>query len=218
MFYKGQIEQINKVVVSDPSYKEGVWCRYESDRVDSGGPWRVQMAINEVTDNVDGYDIKGIDFAMLLSSSLIFAKTCNLAKDGSSFSHPKPLEMKETEIGMDTACIALGINDVADEIKASIDEWQPNCALKTLTDGMFGNVIEGSHEGVGYLLYISGYLDEDTGYSVEDIVQYLTSAFKIKELELVKDEPAIDEKIANAENQKQSSAKTAVEKDNDLSI
>lgn len=198
MFYKGQIEKINKVVVSDPSYKEGVWCRYESDKVDNSGPWRVQMVVNEYADNVDGYEIKGIDFSLLLSSSLIFAKTCNLSKDGSSFSHPKPLEMKETEIGMDTACIALGINEVADEIKASIDKWQPDCALKTLTDGMFGNVIEGSHEGVGYLLYISGYLDEDTGYSVEDIVQYLTSAFKIKDLQLVKDEPSIDEKIADA--------------------
>lgn len=210
MFYKGQIEKINKVVVSDPSYKEGVWCRYESDKVDSSGPWRVQMVVNEYADNVDGYDIKGIDFSLLLSSSLIFAKTCNLAKDGSSFSHPKPLEMKETEIGMDTACIALGINDVADEIKASIDEWQPSCALKTLTDGMFGNVIEGSHEGVTYLLYVSGYFDEDTGYTVDDIVQYLSSVFKIKELELVKDEPAIDEKITEAENLKEPSSKTVV--------
>lgn len=215
MFYKGKIDQINKVVVSDPSYKEGVWCRYESDAVDSNGPWRVQLAVNEVTDNVEGYEFKGIDFAVLLSSSLIFEKTCNLTKDGSSFSHPKPLEMKETEIGMDTACIALGINDIADEIKASIDEWQPDCALKTLTDGMFGNVYEGSHEGIVYLLYISGYIDEDAGYSVEDIVEYLSSAFKIKELELVKDEPELKDIITEAESLKESSGKGGSEKDND---
>lgn len=203
MFYKGEIEQLNEVVVSDPSYKDGVWCRYESDKVDSGGPWRVQMAINDVTDNCDGFEIKGVDFALLLSSSLIFEKTCQLNKDGQGFSCPQMLEMKKTEIGMDTACVALGINEVADEIKASIDEWQPACAFKTSTDGFFGEVYEGSHEGKAYLLYITGYLDEDTGYSVEDVVSYLSENFQIKNLELVKDELGLDEKIDAANDNKQ---------------
>lgn len=201
MFYKGEIEQVNKVVVSDPSYNKGVWCRYESNAIDSSGPWRVQLAVNEVVDRVDDYEFRGVDFSLLLSSGLIFPKACNLHKDGNGFSYPKPLEIKEVEIGMDTACIALGINDVADEIIASREDWQPSCALKTLTDGMFGNVYEGSNEGIVYMLNVTGYLDEDAGYSVEDIVRYLTSAFKIQKLELEKDEPAIDEKIADAKEE-----------------
>lgn len=207
MFYKGEIEQINKVVISDPSYSKNVWCRYESNTIDNGGPWRVQLAVNDVSDIVDGYEIKGVDFSLLLSSNLIFEKACELNRDGRGFAHPKMLEMKETEIGMDTACVALGVNDVADEIIASRDEWQPDCALRTLTDGMFGTVYEGSHEGVVYFLCIGGFFDEDTGHTVEDVVQYLTSAFKIKSLELVKDEPCIEEKIADAKAQTEESTK-----------
>lgn len=211
MFYKGNIEQIKKVIVSDPSYKEGVWCRYESNKFDPRAHWRVQMAVNEVSGN-------GVDFAMLLTSNALIGKGCVLNKDGCSFSHPERLDMKETDIGMDTACIALGVNDVADEIKASINEWQPDCALKTLTDGIFGDVVEGSYKGFVFLLYIGGYLDKDTGYSVKDIVQYLSSSFKIKNLELVKDEQGIEDKIAEAEGKKDPSGKGGKEKGNDLEI
>ena len=223
MFYKGKIDKINKVVVSDPSYKEGVWCRYESNKIDSGGPWRVQMAVNEVTDNTYGIETKGVDFALLLSSSLPFEKTCELSKDGSSYLVPmalhKTLQIKETEICMDTACVALGINEVADEIKASRDEWQPGCSLKTLTDGMFGNVQEGSLNGSVYLLYISGYLDEDTGYSIDDIVNYLSTNFKIKDLELVKDKPALEDEIAKAKGKEAiDKAKNEAQKGADLEL
>lgn len=223
MFYNGQIEKINKVVVSDPSYKEGVWCRYESNQIDSGGPWRVQMAINEVSDHVDGFDIKGVEFALLLSSSLLSKKPCELSKEGSSYLVPmtlhKMLKMKETEVGMDTACVALGVNEVADEIKASRDEWQPDCALKTLTDGMFGNVQEGSVNGSICLLYISGYLDEDTGYSVQDIVNYLSTNFKIKDLELVKEKPALEDEITKAKSKENiDKVKNEAQKDADLEL
>ena len=198
LFYKGSIEKINKVVVSDPSYKEGVWCRYESDKMESSGSWKVQLAINDVLENVDGFDIRGVDFTLLLSSNLVHEKNCELSEDGQSFSHPKMLKIKEIEIGMDTACVALGINEFADEIKASIDEWKPGCALNTMTDGLFGSVCEGSCSGKTHLLYISGYLDEDTGYSKEDIVNYLVTAFEIEDLELIKDNISLDEKVAEA--------------------
>jgi len=222
MFYKGQIEKVNKVVVSDPSYQEGVWCRYESDKIDSGGPWRVQMAVNEVTDNTYGIETKGVEFALLLSSNLLSEKACELNKeDGSSYLVPmalhKMLHMKETEIGMDTACVALGVNEVADEIKASRDEWQPGCALKTITDGMFGNVQEGSLNGSACLLYISGYLDEDAGYSAQDIVNYLSTNFKIKDLELVKDKPALEDEIKKAKGKENiNKVKNEAQKEADL--
>lgn len=200
MFYKGQIEQIDRVVVSDPSYAADVWCRYEGQNFASGGPWKVQLAINDVSENVDGFDIKGVDFSMLLYTGN--EKLCVLKPDGTGFSHPSFVKMKEFEIGMDTACVALGINGVADEIKASRGEWKPGCSLNTMTDGLFGNVYEGSCYGKTHLLYVSGYLDEDTGYSLKDIVDYLVSNFEIKKLELVKEEPAIDAKISSAEQKK----------------
>lgn len=203
MFYTGRTDEIYKVVISDPSYKEGVWCRYENDNIAACDSWKVQLAINQTSEVVEGYEIKGIDFALLLSADAVSRRACQLTKDGSSFSHPRALKIKEYEIGMDTACVALGVNEVAEEIKASIGVWQPGCALRTLTDGFFGNVYDGSLGGNTMLLYVSGFLDEDTGYSVEDVVNYLSSAFKIKDLQLVKDEPAIDEKIAEATSAKE---------------
>lgn len=195
MFYKGQIEQINKVVVSDPSYKEDVWCRYESQNFASG-PWNVQLSVNDITDSINGFELKGVRFNILLHIG--DKNRCELHMDGSGFSLPADLEAKEYEIGMDTACVALGINDVADEIKASREEWKPGCGLNTLTDGFFGDVYEGSYNGKIHLLCVSGYLDEDTGYSVDDIVNYLSSNFKIENLELVKDKLALEDEIAKA--------------------
>lgn len=218
MFYKGVIEEINKVVVSDPSYGKDVWCRYEREITGPRAPWRVQLAVNEVTDNYDGIICKGVDFALLLSSTSLSGNSCTLKEDGHSFSHFARLKMKETEIGMDTACVALGINEIADVINASSNEWQPSCSLKTLTDGLFGSVYEGSYNGGTHLLYVSGYLDEDAGYSVEDVVQYLTTAFKIKDLELVKDSVALEDRIADAKKQSEPLKKNNPVKEYDLEI
>ena len=218
MFYKGNIEKINKVVVSDPSYKQDVWYRYESDKMDSSGAWRVQLAVNDVSEKVDGFDIKGIDFSLLLSSGVVKEKSCELKKDGSGFTHPKLLNIKEFEIGVDHACVALGINEAADEIKASIGEWKPSCALNTMTDGLFGNVYEGSCYGKTHLLYISGFLDEDTGYSKDNLVNYLVHTFEIKDLELIKDAFSLDEKVAEAKETVSKTPNKKNDKVNDLEI
>ena len=94
------------------------------------------------------------------------------------------IKLEETEIGMDTACVALGINEKADEIIELRDEWQPECSLNTLTDGIFGTVKEGTAKGNHpVFIWISGYLDEDTGYSIEEIIDYLQYQFNITELE-----------------------------------
>ena len=46
----------------------------------------------------------------------------------------------------------MGINEAADEIKDSIDDWQPECSLETLTDGEFGYVKEGKKK-IKLILY-----------------------------------------------------------------
>lgn len=199
MFYKGQINKIKKAVVSDPSYGEDVWCRYEGHNF-AHGPWNVQLLVKNVEDVVDGFELKAIEFDLLLYTGN--EKLFDLKKDGSGFIYPPFVKTKEFEIGMDTACVALGINEVADEIKASIDEWKPGCALNTMTDGLFGNVFEGTCHGKTHLLYVAGALDADTGYSAEDVVTYLVNGFQIKNLELVKDSRAIEEKISEAEEKK----------------
>lgn len=216
MFYKGKIEKINKLVVSDPSYGKDVWCRYECDNAATGLPWNVQLSVNNVVNEYEGFTCKGVEFGLLLYTGN--EKLCTLKQDGNSFSYPAFVKTKEFEIGMDTACVAMGINEHADDIIASHGDWQPGCALKTLTDGMFGSVYEGTCYGKTHLMYISGYLDEDTGYSVEDIVQYLTSSFEIKDLELVKDVPALEDKIADANGKKESMGKSVSEKETDLEI
>ena len=48
------------------------------------------------------------------------------------------------------------------------------------------------------MLFITGYLDEDTGYSVKDIVDYLSSSFELSNLRLVKEDKDLSSKVADA--------------------
>ena len=77
------------------------------------------------------------------------------------------------------------------------DDWQPECSLNTLTDGIFGTVKEGKAKDNVVFIWLSGYLDEDTGYSIEDIVDYLQYQLNITELEKYITKPMIirDNKI-----------------------
>ena len=219
MFYLGTIKELNKIVVSDPSYGPDVSCRYENSLIHDGKNWRVSIALNEISEK-HGYDgltmdVEGIDFSLMLNHPIFSG--CRLHPSGQSFSHPSKAVIMEYEIGMDTACVALGINEIADEILASQDEWQPGCALKTLTDGLFGNVVEVSVKGQPVVIFISGYLDADAGYSIEDILQYLSSTFEITDLYR---ETSLDEKISSAKEQDSNSGRDncVPEKESDLEI
>ena len=61
------------------------------------------------------------------------------------------------------------------------DDWQPECSLNTLTDGLFGTVKEGKLQDHTVFIWLSGYLDEDTGYSIEEIIDYLQYQLNITE-------------------------------------
>ena len=47
MRFKGKINNLNHIVISDPSYEKGVLCRYENDKINNQN-WLVDMVINSV--------------------------------------------------------------------------------------------------------------------------------------------------------------------------
>jgi len=180
MNYRGKIKDINHIVISDPSYEEGVWCRYEKKNLNEKD-WFVDIEINDINEEYKGFTIKGTEYRLLLQSDRDNAEMLEGA-----ISHSKKIKIEKIDIGVDTACVALGINEYADEIINSKDEWQPDCSLKTLTDGIVGEVIEGKKDGKMALLFIAGSLCEDVEYTKEAILSYLVEQFKIEDLEKVK--------------------------------
>ena len=174
MKYKGKIKHIDKIIISDPIYTEEVKCRYERTNVDAKN-WKININI----DNVQTNEIKGIEFFVLMQAE---DENCILKNDG-SFLYYAENEIEEIRIGMDSASIAIGINKAVDEIKESVEDWQPECALETLTDGEFGCVKEGKKEGKICFIYFNGYLDEDTEYTIEEIIKYLIEQLEIEGLE-----------------------------------
>lgn len=121
---------IDGIMYSDPSYKSDVWCRYEIEL--NGKDWVADY--KAVDKNDDGYEY--FDFAFVLSHPS-YADKINIGQDLSSFVCPETLQVSETEIGMDTACVYLGVPHTFNE-----DEWQPLSAIRTGTDGAFGSVYE----------------------------------------------------------------------------
>lgn len=178
MRYNGKIKELNHIVISDPSYNKDVSCRYERNNL-SAKDWIIDIDIQKVNTPInDEINLDGTDIFILLHNP----KThCELKNEG-SFSYLSENKITETDIGIDTACVALGINKFANEINDSIEDWQPDCSLRTLSDGIFGSVKEGKvGENINFI-WISGYLDSDTGYSFEDIIDYLERQLNITEL------------------------------------
>lgn len=176
----GKINKINHIVISDPSYKKDVSCRYEINNLNEKN-WLVDIEINEVEDKFDNIVIKGIEFYLLLhknNDDCIFKN-----KD---FKYKKNIEIKNYEIGMDTACVALGINDKAKEIVESPEEWHPTYSIFTATDGYFGDVFEGKKADKVSFILINGYVCEDTNYKSNDILNYLVDQFEIVDLQIEK--------------------------------
>lgn len=187
MRYKGKIKELNHIIISDPSYDENVTCRYEKDNLKEKN-WNVDIDIHPTVDKIEDFTIKGTEFFLFLSKD----KRLGELRENGTIRYLSGLEIKETEIEMDTACVALGINEKADEIIELRDDWQPECSLNTLTDGIFGTVKEGKlNDNHTVFIWLSGYLDEDTGYSIEEIVDYLQYQLNIVDLEKDKEKPII---------------------------
>lgn len=176
--YNGKIKELNHIVISDPSYDKNVNCRYERNNLNLKD-WIIDIDIQRVNTPVnEKINLEGTDIFILLHNPKIH---CELKNEG-SFLYLAKNKILETDIGMDTACVALGINKYAKEINNSIEDWQPDCSLRTLSDGIFGSVKEGKIGKNINFIWISGYLDSDTGYSFEDIIDYLERQLNITEL------------------------------------
>ena len=178
MRYRGKIKELNHIIISDPSYDESVTCRYERTNLKKEN-WFVDIDIKPVIEQMENFTIKGTEFFLFLCKD----KRLGELKENGTISYLKGINLEETEIGMDTACIALGTNDKAKEIIELRNDWQPECSLNTLTDGLFGVVKEGKIENDIVFIWLSGYLDEDTGYSIEDVIKYLQYQLNIEDLQ-----------------------------------
>lgn len=176
MKFKGKINNINHIVISDPSYKKGVWCRYEKENLNEND-WLVNLDIYPVETKVGKYYIKGTEFSLLLQKD---KEDCSIDDKG-TLNYRRDIELKDFTIGMDSACIALGINDNAKEIIDCRGDWQPLCAIRTGTDGTFGEVSEGIKNGKIRFLLITGYFEEDF-INENELFEYLKNQFEITEL------------------------------------
>ena len=177
MRYNGKIKNLNHIVISDPTYDEDVTCRYERNNIKEKD-WFVDIDIYPVSTPItDKYTAKGTEFFLFLYKD----KRLSQLKENGTISYLRGIKLKETDIGMDTACIALGINEKADEIIEERESWQPECALSTLTDGIFGTVKEGTLENNLAFIWLSGYFDEDA-QSMDEIIDYLEYQLNIADL------------------------------------
>lgn len=173
---KGKIDNINHIVISDPIYDKNVWCRYEKNNLKEKN-WIVNLDICSTETKTDDYNIKGIEFLLLIKKN---EYDCEIDEDG-NLSYLKDIKLKDYTIGTDSACVALGLNDNAKKIINSKDEWQPLCAIRTGTDGAFCDVSEGIKDGELCFLFVTGYFDEEF-ISQNELFCYLVNQFQIKEL------------------------------------
>lgn len=188
MRYKGLIKDLNHIVISDPSYKDAVWCRYEKDNLNEKD-WNVDLQVYSVKTKFEDYDIRGTEFYLLLQKD---KRDCKIDEEG-SIRYLSDIEIKDYTIGMDTACIALGINADAKEIIDSRDEWQPDCAIRTGTDGTFGEVTEGIRNRNLCFLLVTGYIEEEF-CDEKEMFQYLASHFQIEKLTEFNDKSKVEDK------------------------
>lgn len=188
MKLNGKLDKLHSFVASDPSYGEDVWCRYEV-HPNSDKPWKAELLlknINEMVhdeeDNFD-YHVQGVDFSLYLYEAS--HKQFKLHEDG-GFTRYKSSVLKEYTIGADTACIAIGANDMVNEIHDCKEDWQPYCSLRTLTDGQIGIVTEGRDNGNLSFILVNGFLDKDTGYTIENLKDYFIQQLDLKEVVIEK--------------------------------
>lgn len=166
-----KISKIEKgVVFSDPWYGADVWCQYR--HAFSAKDWL--MELNSRTE--DGL----VYFEMKLGRPTVsHGVALKEGEEGNyNISYPSKYDVKTVELGMDTACIFCGNME-------NWDQFGESGALRTGTDGMFGDLMvftcKGEEEPAGFLLM--GVLDEMFG-GEEDIFKHLNASFNGQEITL----------------------------------
>ena len=162
---KGEINNIDHIVISDPIYEKDVSCRYESSNFIEG-KWEAEIKTSiEEIDNM-------LEFKIELKPEY-YSKNDIVSKRNT---------VKMLDIGMDSACFSVGVNEKAQEILDSKDEWQPECSITTGYDGMIGFVNEVKDQN-NKVLYLSfrGSIDADL-ITQEELSSYFINQLEISSL------------------------------------
>lgn len=168
MKYRGNINYLDSLVIKDPFYSNEVPLQYNKKNLDFSD---AEVYLDIKNDN---------EYFYYNINLLIFEKA------------PSSSEMKSYEIGMDSACIAIGADLKADEIKSLEGEWQPDCALRTGADGYFGCVTEflkllGHDDVTKEPIYkvnciaLEATIDEEI-YTEEELVDYFKEQLHVQNL------------------------------------
>ena len=104
MKFKGKIKELNDIIISDPSYGSNVPCRYENKNMDMKDVF-VEMQFG--TTDFEEDDDKHIHFFIIIKTD---ENECNLT-DEREIKVLKNTKLKQYDIGVDTACFAMGTND-----------------------------------------------------------------------------------------------------------
>lgn len=193
---KGKIKKLEKIVMTDPHYKSDVWCRYEK-KFDKIEDWQVQFLIRDYEDNLkwqnEDIKISGIEYAILFKRPDFKSELLDIER----ISYERGIELKKYQIGVDTAQVAFGANDRAEEIieysqdidKLDVGEllanYNPDFAISTASDGLFGNIQEGTKNGETQFIFLAGFFDEYAEIeNVKDLMSYFETQFKIEDIEL----------------------------------
>lgn len=205
MRYKGNINNLSKIVISDPHYLQDVWCRYEKD-LEKSENWKVIFLIKEVDEMQEykgtEFNVKGLDFSILIKKENCISNLLDIGK----YTHAKGTILKETEIGIDTAQVCMGVNEKAVEINnfakkinsnknvdTLLSEYNPPFAIQTMSDGLLGSVTEGVRKGETEFILINGFFDECANVNtVNELKDYIVQQLNIVNLELCKDAIKID--------------------------
>lgn len=177
MEYTGKIKKLNHVVISDPSYDSSVGTRYEKKRI-NGHDWLVHLYINPIEEELDNHIVKSNNFILLIKK---YKGACKIENED-TIEFSEAINLKQYNIDMDTACVAFGINNKAKKIIDSKDNFQPDCAIKTGTDGVFGYAMEGTIGNKLEFLLLTGSVEEFF-MDQDELFDYIKEQFELTELE-----------------------------------
>lgn len=155
------------VVFSDPSYEETIWCQYRKEFQANDWLMKVESSVE------DG--ILRMNICLGRATFSRYVKTQEMEK-GLSITHPRRYEIKETELGIDTARIFLGT-------KENWEQFREEASVYTAADGLFGDLLEftckGENTPCGYVMIAS--VDASLTNS-QELFQLLSQSFSGKEI------------------------------------
>lgn len=164
----GQIPLIQDgVVFSDPWYDENVWCQYREKF--TATDWLVKME----TKISDGF----ISIQMVLGRPTVLASIMTKETEkGLEINFPARYQVKDVELGMDTASIFCGTRE-------HWNNFAKEASIRTGTDGIFGDLMvftcKGENEPAGFLL-TAGL--EEIFMNENELIDHFFSSFDAKEI------------------------------------